>query len=138
MNKIYTLVYAAVITLLLIGCGKKDENTPSASTTAASSEQTAAPVDDATVMYEQARELMSGSKGVVDKAKAFELFNKSAALGSSGAMFFVGVMYANGDSVPVDEKKAMEWLEKSDKAGCGAAAPFMKELKAKMAKAKKK
>ena len=139
MNKIYTLIYAAIIASLLVGCGKKSENaapsTGSAPAATTESAQAAAPaVDNAALFYEQGRELRDGLKGVVDKAKAFELFSKSAELGNSGAMFFVGVMYANGESVHVDEQKALEWLEKSDKGGCGAAAPYMKELKARMAK----
>jgi hypothetical protein len=141
MNKSRGLFFAVLITSLFVGCGKKSESTTTTEAAASNSPvQAAQPAaNNAEAMYMQARDLRDGASGVaVDKAKAFELFNQAAALGDANAMFFVGIMHENGESVPVDNQKAMEWYEKSDKAGCGAAAPRIKELKAKMAKAKKK
>ncbi len=138
MNQIINIVFATIITTLLVGCGQKNEN---ASTTenssTASSEQPGK--HDSQALYEEARNFHSGLNGVaVDKAKAYELFSQSAEMGNGGAMFFLGVMNERGESVPVDEQKALDWYEKSDKAGCGAAAPNLKALKAKMATEKKK
>ena len=141
MNKSRGLFFAVLITSLFMGCSKKSENsTATEPGTSSPSIETAQPVTvNADTMYTEARDLRDGTNTVaVDKAKAFELFTKSAELGNAGAMFFLGVMYENGESVPVDNQKALEWLEKSDKGGCGAAPVRIKELKAKMAKANKK
>jgi hypothetical protein len=139
MNKTINLVCVAILASLLMGCGKKSNDTTAATTSVTPKEQATQSTAMSTAdLYEQAKELYSGSKGVVDKAKAFELFSKGAELGDGNSMFFVGVMYDTGEAGTQDEQKALEWFEKSDKAGCGAAAPWIKKMKAKMAKAKKK
>lgn len=104
--------------------------------------QPAAPAEpaqqtEADIIFEKAKAFYSGSNGVLDKAKAFELFTQAANLGNSGAMFFVGVMYAQGEYVAVDKQKALAWFEKSIAAGSDAAVPWIKELKAKNAINKK-
>lgn len=138
MNKTINLVCVALLASLLVGCGKKTEN---AETTAAPAqlEQAAAPeqaVVSVAEMYEQAKNYYSGNNGVVDKAKAFELFSKGAEQGDGNSMFFVGVMYESGEAGTQDDQKALQWFEKSDKAGCGAAGPWIKKMHAKMAKKK--
>jgi len=52
-----------------------------------------------------------------DKTKAFELYEQSANLGDSAAMFSVGVCYEDGEGVTKDTKKAKEWYAKSAAQG---------------------
>lgn len=124
----------AVLALSLTGCGKDDT---AASGNISSGSPSAASTETPQAMYEKAKDYYSGANNtVVDKAKAFELFSKAAAQGDSGAMFFVGVMYETGEAGEQNDQKALEWFEKSDKAGCGAAAEWITKVKKKIAKKK--
>lgn len=130
MKKLTCLSMLVLLTITMAGCGK-DDGAASNGTTAAPAQQSG---ETPQAMYEKAKEYYSGSKGMVDKAKAFELFSKAAAQGDSGAMFFVGVMYETGEAGEQNDQKALEWFEKSDKAGCGAAAEWITKMKKKMKK----
>lgn len=139
MNKIISFFFIAILVSLFVGCGEKKQNAASTGETASAVTATQAAPTNSQDLYEQGRNYHSGLNGTpVDKAKAYELFSKSADMGNAGAMFFLGVMNEMGESVPVNEQKALELYEKSEAAGCGCAPPAVKALKAKMAKAKKK
>ncbi|HZW26121.1 MAG TPA: tetratricopeptide repeat protein [Gallionella sp.] len=54
-------------------------------------------------------------------AVALKEFRKMAAKGNQGGQFYLGLMYANGQGVPKDEKAAAVWYEKSAKQGYAGA-----------------
>lgn len=135
MNHIIKLLFAVSIASLLMGCGEK--NTSATSNNATGTEQTAAPAVnkmDPAEMYTRAAQLRDDWK----TAEALELFTQAADMGERDSMFMLGIMYENGESVPVDEQKAIELLTKSAQLGNGSAPARLKALKAKMAKAAKK
>lgn len=130
MNKTRVFVLTSLL-VFIVSCGKQAE---SPSGDASGKDQAVQPAMTKEAVYEQAKEYYSGSKGTVDKAKAFELFNKGAGMGDGNAMFFLGVMYETGEAGEQNDQKALEWFEKSDKAGCGAAAEWITKMKKKMKK----
>jgi len=138
MKQINHIIFVIAMGSLLAGCGEGNQNTGINPESTPSSTQVSQPANKVEGLLTEAKAFYSGSGGVVDKAKAFELFTQAAKLGDSSAMFFLGVMYAQGENGPIDEQKALEWLEKSKAAGNGAPEQWIKDLKAKMAKEKKK
>jgi TPR repeat protein len=148
MNQFTKVTLAIVLASVLAGCGDdKSASSPTAEKSSANPAaapsaqqapaQPAAQSVEAAAMEKQAVDLRNGANGVAqDSAKAFELFSKAAELGDRDAMFFVGIMYENGESVPVDEPKAVEWYTKSAEAGNGGAPERLKALKEKMSQKK--
>lgn len=133
MSPIKHIFVVALITIFTTSCGENKSNNASAPQAEGAAVKQEA-VDPAKLYFE-AVSLRDGTDGkTVDKEKALAIFKQLADMGDSNAMFFVGVMYENGESVPVDQNKALEWLEKSAKAGNGAAPERIKQLKAKMKK----
>ena len=47
-----------------------------------------------------------------DKAKAFELYRKAAAMGHASAQYNLGLCYGNGEGVKQDYRKAAKWYRK--------------------------
>ena len=52
-----------------------------------------------------------------DYQVAFDIVKKAADAGDSVGMLAVGIMYGNGEGVPEDKHKAMEWYRKAADAG---------------------
>ena len=52
-----------------------------------------------------------------DKAKAFELYRKAAAMGHASAQYNLGLCYGNGEGVKQDYKKAAKWYRKAAEQG---------------------
>jgi TPR repeat protein len=62
-----------------------------------------------------------------DYAKARELNEKGAALGSADAMVALGIMYQYGRGVPQDLGKAREWYEKAAAKGNSYAIKWLQQ-----------
>ena len=59
---------------------------------------------------------LQGTGGVpLDPVKAFECFNKSAALGNAEAENMLGVCYQNGQGTEQDEEQALYWYQEAAK-----------------------
>jgi TPR repeat protein len=63
-----------------------------------------------------------------DHGKARQWFARGAAAGSSLAMFNLGLCYYNGWGVAADQSLAIQWLEKSDRAGNRAANEAIRDI----------
>jgi len=125
MNQMIKHFFTAVILLLLASCGEEKKSTD-VSTTAVNVEQPFITYDP-TVIFQKA----VSYRDVGKSEEAFKLFSKAAELGDRDSMFFLGLMYENGESVPANDEKAVEWLTKSADAGNGSAVEALKTLKAK-------
>ena len=65
-----------------------------------------------------------------DLTKGFELYEQSALLGNSNAMYNVGVFYEEGLGVPRNLNKAKEWFTKASAQGHKNAQEVLDELNA--------
>jgi TPR repeat protein len=54
-------------------------------------------------------------------ASTFDYRLKLANLGSATAQYALGVMYANGQGAPQDDKQAVKWYQKATEQGYAAA-----------------
>jgi TPR repeat protein len=71
---------------------------------------------------------MEGKGTAVDEQKAFELFQKGAAMGDSAAQVNVAVMYAWNPHVTNDKMKAYENLKSALKKGQSEASGYLDKL----------
>lgn len=95
--KAFSMVLLAASMLVLGGCGEK---------AAGGKAESAAPAATA-------KELMPEEKFVETK--------KKAEAGDAGAQFNLGLMYDNGEGVPKDAAKAVEWYQKAAAQGDASA-----------------
>lgn len=67
----------------------------------------------------QADDVADGAVALNNKsyAEALRLFSKAASAGNAQAQFQLGEMYFYGEGIPVDEKTAAGWFQKSAAAG---------------------
>lgn len=138
MKRLVHLIVIVGLTSQFMGCMKKSEPTATQNNaTTATTTESAAPAQSRNDIYLEARDYFDGKNGKpVDKEHATELFHKAAEMGHPDAMFFVGHDYEFGN--PPDYEKAIEWYEKSIKAGSGATnEAHVKEVRQKLAKSKK-
>ncbi|WP_085359963.1 tetratricopeptide repeat protein [Neisseria dumasiana] len=63
-----------------------------------------------------------------DEAKAFDYYLKAAEMGEETAQTLIGLWYLNGKHVMKDEKKALEWFERSANNGEIKAAKKLVEI----------
>jgi TPR repeat protein len=94
-----------------------DRNEANRAVAACRSALTAAP-SDPHVMFNLGRALMRAGGG---EAEAVALFRKAAAAGHSGAMFSLGLAFANGAGLAKDPAEAARWYRKAADAGNAAA-----------------
>ena len=75
----------------------------------------------ATVAAADSIEKAGHAYGRGDYVQAERLYRSLAEQGDPKAQYFLGVMYANGQGVPQDYKKAMTWIGKAAVQGDAAA-----------------
>ena len=71
----------------------------------------------ATALYVEARKYYEGTGVKKNLLKAYELFLQAAELGFADAQYYLAIMFAKGEEIEKDEKKALEWCQKSAEQG---------------------
>ena len=61
-------------------------------------------------------------------SKAFKWAQKAAEAGDATGMFFLGVMYAQGEGVKADKQMAIQWLTKAANKGFKPARELLNEI----------
>lgn len=64
-----------------------------------------------------------------DYRNAFDYFQDGAALGNASAMYYLGLMFENGNWIQRDYLKAEEWYEKAAKSGNSDASKKLSALR---------
>ena len=64
-----------------------------------------------------------------DEAEALEWLYRALRSGDLGAAFNLGVMYYEGDGLPMDKKLGEYWLRRAAERGLESATSYLKEFR---------